>query len=50
VHEFISGGCENHPTCIKRILAWKIVLDILYIKFYGESTYSTRTDRRTKSF
>jgi hypothetical protein len=37
MHEFISSGCENYPTCIKRILARKIVLKTLYIKFYGDS-------------
>ena len=33
MHEFISSGCENHPTYMKRILARKIVLNILYINF-----------------
>jgi hypothetical protein len=37
MHEFVSSGCENHPTCVKRILARKIVLNILYIKVYGDS-------------
>jgi len=37
MHEFISSGCENHPTCIKRLLAQKMVLNTLYTKFYGDS-------------
>jgi len=37
MHEFISSCCENHPTCVKRLLAQKIALNTLYIKFYGDS-------------